>query len=126
MAALGDYGLFPELVICVREEWRRASDHRAAALQFLRAYAEGMALTRTDAAVTALALRNYLKLDDDALLQATHDYYSKYFPATLHVPERSIANMLPSLDRPGARIADPKQFFDNSLVDEIGRHAAPR
>ena len=71
--------------------------------------------------VTRRALQKYLKLDDEATLQATYDFYSRYFPVTLQVPERSIANMLQSLDHPGARAADPKQFFDNSLVDEIGK-----
>ncbi|MBX5493257.1 MAG: ABC transporter substrate-binding protein [Chloroflexi bacterium] len=120
LSALGDYGLFPELVVTVRESWLQQPDHRALAARFLRGYAAAVQIARTDAATTTRALRKYLKLDDDAVLQATYEYYRTYFPDSLRVPERSVANMLQTLDHPAARTADPRQFFDNSLVDELG------
>lgn len=120
LAKLGDYGLFPEVVVAVRESWLQQPANRALAARFLRGYAAAMQLAKTDAAATTRALRKYLKLDDEAILQATYEYYRTYFPDSLRVPERSVANMLQTLDHPAARAADPRQFFDNSLVDELG------
>jgi ABC-type nitrate/sulfonate/bicarbonate transport system substrate-binding protein len=118
---LGDYGRFPEEAIIVRESWLREPGHRDIALRFLRAFDEGFTLAKTDAAVTKNVLREYTRTDDEAVLQATFEFYSRFFPESLRVDERSVANMLRTLDQPGASEADPRQFFDNSLVDEISR-----
>jgi hypothetical protein len=53
--------------------------------------------------------------------QATFEYYKKYFGDTLKVNEKSYANLLQLLDHPKAKDADPKRFFDNSLLEQIRR-----
>ena len=120
---LGDYGLFPQNVVGVRESWLREPHNRDVTLRFLRGLDEGRALAKSDVGVSKAALRKYAKVEDDAILQETVDFYRDYFPGDLMVPERSIAAMLRLLDHPAAATADPKQFYDNGLVTELGAPA---
>ena len=83
----------------------------------------GRALAKSDVGVSKASLRKYAKVEDEAILQETVEFYRDYFPADLAVPERSIAAMLRLLDHPAAPTADPKQFFDNGLVAEMGAAA---
>ncbi|HLH23440.1 MAG TPA: ABC transporter substrate-binding protein [Chloroflexota bacterium] len=117
---LGDYGLFPQNVVGVRESWLQEPRNRDVALRFLRGLDEGRALAKSDVAVSKASLQKYTKVDDAAVLQETVDFYRAYFPDSLEVPEQSIASMLRLLDNPAAATADPKQFYDNRLVAEIG------
>ena len=69
------------------------------------------------------AIRKYTKVEDDAALQSTVDFYREFFPVNLRVPEKSVANMLQfvALDHPEARALDPRVLYDNSLIDEVLR-----
>jgi ABC-type nitrate/sulfonate/bicarbonate transport system substrate-binding protein len=107
-------------VVGVREAWVREPRNHDLTLRFLRGLDEGRALAKSDPAVSKAALRKYAKVDDEAVLQETVEFYRDYFPDNLEVPERSITSMLRLLDQPGAATADPKQFYDNSLVAELG------
>ena len=97
------------------------SKNREVALNFLRAFTDGLTLARTNAAISKKVLRKYTRVEDEAVLQATFEYYKQYFGDTLKVNERSYANLLQLLDHPKAKDADPKRFFDNSLLEQIRR-----
>jgi NitT/TauT family transport system substrate-binding protein len=114
-------GAFPTTAIAVREGWVKDPKNRELTLNFLRGFSDGLKAARTDAAITKRVLRKYTRVDDDAVLQTTFEYYKKYFGETLKVNERSYANLLQLLDHPKAKDADPKRFFDNSLVEQILR-----
>ena len=79
-------------------------------------------MARTNAVISKKVLRKYTRVDDEAVLQATFEYYRQYFGETLKVNEKSYANLLQLLDHPKAKNADPKQFFDNSLLEQIRRY----
>jgi len=66
-------------------------------------------------------LRKYTRVENEAVLQATFEYYKKYFGNSLKVNEKSYANLLQLIDHPKAKDADPRQFFDNSLLEQIHR-----
>ena len=119
--ARSEDGAFPTTAIAARESWLKDARNREIALNFLRGFTDGLTLARTDAAMSKKVMRKYTRVEDDAVLQATFDYYKKYFGETLRVNERSYANLLQLLDHPKAKDADPKLFFDNSLVDQIHR-----
>ena len=119
--AKGEDGAFPTTAIAARESWLKDSKNRAIALNFLRAFTDGLILARTEAALSKKVLRKYTRVDDEAVLQATFEYYKKYFGDTLRVDEKSYANLLQLLDHPKAKDADPKRFFDNSLLEQIRR-----
>jgi NitT/TauT family transport system substrate-binding protein len=118
---LGDYGLFPQNAIGAREAWLRDPANRAVAVRFLRALGEGLALAKAGGEPMRASIRKYVKVDDEAIVENTVEFYREFFPATLRVPEASIANMLRFLDEPEARALAPKLLYDNSLVDEIER-----
>jgi ABC-type nitrate/sulfonate/bicarbonate transport system substrate-binding protein len=113
-----EYGLFPTAVIAARESWLKDAKNRKTAVDFLRALNEGQQLARESAAATKRALRKFTRVDDDASLQGSFEYYKDAFPSSLRVIEKAMANALKFVDHPKAKQADVKQSFDNTYVDE--------
>jgi ABC-type nitrate/sulfonate/bicarbonate transport system substrate-binding protein len=114
-----EYGLFPTAVIAAREAWLKDARNHKVAVDFLRALSEGQQFARDNAAVTKRALRRFTRVDDDASLQGSFEYYRDAFPSSLRVIEKAMANALKFVDHPKAKQADIKQTFDNSFVDEV-------
>lgn len=117
-----EYGLFPTAVIGARESWLKDPKGRKVAVDFLRALGEGQLLARENAEVTKKALRKFTRVNDDADLQGSYEFYKDAFPPTLRVIEKAMANALKFVDHPKAKGADVRQSFDNSFVDEAMRH----
>ncbi len=113
-----EYGLFPTAVIAARESWLKDIKNRKVAVDFLRALNEGQQLARENAPVTKRALRKFTRVDDDASLQGSFEYYKDAFPSSLRVIEKAMANALKFVEHPKAKAADVRQSFDNSYVDE--------
>ncbi|HTN71984.1 MAG TPA: ABC transporter substrate-binding protein [Methylomirabilota bacterium] len=113
-----EYGLFPTAVIGARESWLKDAKNRRVAIDFLRALNEGQQLARDNAAATKRALRKFTRVEDEALLQGSFEYYREAFPSSLRVIEKAMANALKFIDHPKAKQFDVRQSFDNSLVDE--------
>jgi NitT/TauT family transport system substrate-binding protein len=116
-----EYGLFPTAVVAARESWLKDAKNRRVAVDFLRALNEGLLLARENATVTKKALKKFTRVNDDASLQGSFEFYKDAFPTTLRVREKAMANALKFVDHPKAKQADIKQSFDNSLVDEAMR-----
>jgi ABC-type nitrate/sulfonate/bicarbonate transport system substrate-binding protein len=113
-----EYGLFPTAVIAARESWLKDIKNRRTAMDFLRALTEGLQLVRENSTVTKKALRKFTRVEDEAVLQGSFEFYREAFPSTLRTPEKAMANALKFVDHPKAKQADVKQSFDNSLLDE--------
>ena len=116
-----EYGLFPTAVIAARESWLKDAKNRRVAVDFLRALHEGLVLSRENATVTKKALKKYTRVDDDASLQGSFEFYRDAFPPTLRVVEKAMANALKFVEHPKAKGADVRQSFDNSFVEEAMR-----
>ena len=116
-----EYGLFPTAVIAARESWLKDAKNRKVAIDFLRALQEGQLLARENAAVSKRALRKFTRVDDDASLQRSFEYYKDAFSPSLKVVDKAMANALKFVDHPKAKQFDVRQSFDNSLVDEAMR-----
>jgi NitT/TauT family transport system substrate-binding protein len=114
-----EYGLFPTAVIAARESWLRESQNRKLAVEFLRALNEGLQLTRESPNAVKRALRKYIRVNDEALLQGSVDYFRDAFPSSLRTREKVMTNALKFIDHPKAKQYDVTQSFDNSLVEEI-------
>ena len=114
-----DYGLFPTAVIAARESWLKDPKNRKLAVDFLRALNDGLTITRESPDAVKRALRKYTRVDDEALLQGSVEYFREAFPKTLRTPEKAMANALKFIDHPKAKQYDVTQSFDNSLVNEI-------
>ena len=113
-----EYGLFPTAAIAARDSWLKDARNRKVAVDFLRALGEGVLLARENAAVTKKALRRFTRVNDDADLQGSFEFYKDAFPRTLRVEEKAMANAQKFVDHPKAKGADVRQFYDNSLVEE--------
>ena len=116
-----EYGLFPTAVIAARESWLKDAKNRRVAVDFLRALHEGLVLSRENATVTKKALKKYTRVDDDASLQGSFEFYRDAFPPSLRVVEKAMANALKFVEHPKAKGADVRQSFDNSFVEEAMR-----
>lgn len=113
-----EYGLFPTAAIAARESWLKDVRNRKIAVDFLRALHEGVILARENAEVTKKALRKFTRVNDDADLQGSYEFYKEAFPKSLRVVEKAMANAQKFVDHPKAKGADVKLFFDNSYIDE--------
>ena len=113
-----EYGLFPTAVIAARESWLKDAKNHQTAVDFLRALQEGQQLARDNATVTKRALRIFTRLNDDAALQGSFEYYREAFPPTLRVVDKAMVNALKFVDHPKAKQADVRQSYDNRYVDE--------
>jgi NitT/TauT family transport system substrate-binding protein len=113
-----EYGLYPNATVAARESWLKEPRNRKIAVSFLRAMNEGLHLAKTDAGASKKALRRYTRVQDDATLQGTFEFFQPYFPENLRTIEKAMANAIKFLDHPKAKQLDPKQTFNNSYVDE--------
>jgi NitT/TauT family transport system substrate-binding protein len=113
-----EYGLFPTAVIAARESWLKDPKGRKVAVDFLRALGEGQLLARDSAEITKKALRKFTRVNDDADLQGSYEFYKDAFPKSLRVIEKAMANALKFVEHPKAKQFDVRQSFDNSYVDE--------
>jgi NitT/TauT family transport system substrate-binding protein len=113
-----EYGLFPTAVIAARESWLKDAKNRKVAVDFLRALNEGQRLARDNAEASKKALRKFTRVDDDAELQGSFEFYRSAFAANFRTTDKLMANALKFVDHPKAKQADVRQFYDNSLVDE--------
>ena len=113
-----EYGLYPNATVAARESWLKEPRNRKIAVNFLRAMSEGLQLSKTDAGASKKALRRYTRVQDEATLQGTFDFFQPYFPASLRTIEKAMANAIKFLDHPKAKQLNPKQTFNNSYVDE--------
>jgi len=114
-----EYGLFPTAVIAARESWLKDPKNHKLAVDFLRALNEGLQLTRESPNAVKRALRKYIRVNDETLLQGSVEYFRDAFPSTLRTREKVMTNALKFIDHPKAKQYDVTQSFDNSLVDEI-------
>jgi NitT/TauT family transport system substrate-binding protein len=116
-----EYGLYPNATVAARESWLKEPRNRKIAVTFLRAMNEGLHLAKTDAVASKKALRRFTRVQDEATLQGTFEFFQPYFPTTLRTVEKAIANAIKFLDHPKAKQLDPKQTFNNSFVEEALR-----
>lgn len=116
-----EYGLFPTAVIAARESWLKDPRNRGTARDFLRALNEGLKLTRENSDAVKRALRKYTRVEDEALLQGSVEYFREAFPKTLATMEKAMSNALKFIEHPKARHYDVRQSFDNGLAAEIAK-----
>ena len=91
---------------------------------FSKAMAEGVALVRKDSATAKRAIDKYVKVDDPKMLDAAYDAYAPYLETSLAVQEQVIRAELDYLNEkefPKAKSANPREFFDNSFVENLER-----
>ena len=113
-----DYGLFPTAVLGARESWLKDPRNHKLTIDFLRVMTEAQQFARDNAVVSKRALKKFTRVDDEALLQGSFEYYREAFPRSIRVNEKAMANALKFVEHPKAKQFDVRQSFDNSFVDE--------
>jgi len=89
---------------------------------FTKAMGEGVVLARKDSAAAKRAIGKYAKVDDQKMLDASYDAYAPYLETSLAVRDQVIRAELDYLNEkefPRAKSANPKEFFDNSFIDNL-------
>ena len=91
---------------------------------FLKAIAEGVALSRKDPGVAKKAIGKYAKIEDAPTIDGTYDAFAPYWAMNLAVRPEAIKKQFEYLDEkefPNAKNADPKTFYDNSFVEALSK-----
>jgi NitT/TauT family transport system substrate-binding protein len=91
---------------------------------FLKAMAEGVVLSRKDAAVAKKTIAKYAKIDDAPTVDGTYEAFAPYWALTLAVRPEAVRGQFDYLDErefPNAKNVDPKDFYDNSFVDALAK-----
>lgn len=89
---------------------------------FLKAMAEAVVLSRKEPEVAKKAIAKYAKIDDAPTVDGTYDAFSAYWDMSLTVRGDAIQAQFGYMDEkefPQARSAEPKEFFDNSFVENL-------
>jgi NitT/TauT family transport system substrate-binding protein len=91
---------------------------------FLKAVAEGVVLSRKDAAVAKKAIAKYAKIEDGPMIDGTYEAFAPYWAMSLAVRPEAIKGQFAYLDEkefPNAKNAEAKDFYDNSFVDRLSK-----
>jgi NitT/TauT family transport system substrate-binding protein len=91
---------------------------------FIKAIAEGVVLSKKDPAVAKKAISKYAKIVDPPTLDGTYDAFAPYWAMSLAVRPEAVRAQFDYLDQkefPNAKNADPKDFYDNSFVDNLSK-----
>jgi NitT/TauT family transport system substrate-binding protein len=91
---------------------------------FLKAIAEGVALSHKDPGVAKKAIGKYAKIEDAPTIDGTYDAFAPYWAMNLAVRPEAIKKQFEYLDEkefPTAKNADPKDFYDNSFVEALSK-----
>jgi len=91
---------------------------------FLKAIAEGVVLSHKEAGLAKKAIAKYGKIDDGPTIDGTYDAFAPYWAMSLAVRPEAIRGQFAYLDEkefPGAKNADPRDFYDNSFVDSLSK-----
>jgi len=89
---------------------------------FLKAMAEGVAMSKNEPAVAKKAIGKYVKIDDAPTIDGTYDAFAPYWAMSLAVRPEAIKAQFEYIDEkefPNVKNADPKDFYDNSFVDAL-------
>ncbi len=91
---------------------------------FLKAVAEGVALSKRDPSLAKQTIAKYARITDPKMLDGTYDQFAPYWATDLSVPVEAVKSQLsylPEKEFPDVRTADPRKFFDNSFVQDLAR-----
>lgn len=89
---------------------------------FVKAISEALVLIRKEPIAAKRAIARYAKTVDQKVIDETYEAFAPYWPDSLAVPARVIQAEFAFADEkrfPQARTADPREFFDNSFVDNL-------
>lgn len=114
---------FPYILAGVAVTDRYLKEHPEVVRPFIKAFIEGIAVSKTDKVFTEKVIGKYTKTKDPEILDKTYREYAPIFEAVPLVPVGAVKAVLEQRAEkiPAARTADPREYFDNSIVRELDR-----
>jgi NitT/TauT family transport system substrate-binding protein len=91
---------------------------------FLKTMAEAVVMSRKQPEVAKKAIGKYGKIEDAPTIDGTYDAFAPYWEMNLSVRAEAIKAQFGYMDEkefPQARKSDPKEFFDNSFVENLDK-----
>lgn len=122
---LGDLGdmraRFSQSTVFVRRGYLR--EHRDIAKRYLKAYSEAIHVLKTDRERSQKVLAKRMRLEDQEILNATYDYFSRRFSYPPRVNMEGVKDTLEfyAESNPELKNRNPQDFVDHSLLDELER-----
>jgi NitT/TauT family transport system substrate-binding protein len=86
---------------------------------FLKAYIAAVKIIHEQPEVAKKALADFLRTKDPEMLEESYGSLADLFLKVPYMPEEAIRTVLSLSDNPKAASADPKDFYDNSLLKEL-------
>ena len=86
---------------------------------FLKAYIAAVKIIHEQPEVAKKALAEFLRTKDPEMLDESYGSLADLFLKVPYMPEEAIRTVLSLSDNPKAASADPKDFYDNSLLKEL-------
>lgn len=121
LAEIGKYNI-PGIVAPLGTTEKYLKENPNTIYAILKSIGEALVLFRKDPVAVKRAIAKYTKTEDPKMIDEAYEAFAPYWPASLAVPVRVIQTQLGYLDEnqfPQAKTADPRQFFDNSFVDNL-------
>ncbi len=114
---------FPQSGLVVRKELLRSN--RDLVKRMLMAYVEAIQILKSDGERSLPIMKKYMRITDEVIAKRSYEYYSKLFSLPPLTDEKGIGVVLKFLaTQPGgagAKSAKAEEFFDNSLLQELGK-----
>jgi ABC-type nitrate/sulfonate/bicarbonate transport system substrate-binding protein len=86
---------------------------------FLKAYLAGIKVSIEQPEVSKRALAKYLATKDQEVVEEAYRSFAPLFPKVPYVTDEAIRTALSLTDRPKAASADPKEFYNNSFLQDL-------
>ena len=88
---------------------------------FLRAFVEGIAFYKTRKSETIPLIKEFLRLNDDAIAEESYEYFSRVTPAKPYPSVEGIRTVLAEMaaTNPAAKSMKPEFFVDASFVKQL-------
>ena len=112
---------FSQSTVYVRRDYLR--DNRDTVKRFLKAYSEAVHVVKSDRGRTIAVFAKRMRLDDQAILRETYDYFAPRFSFPPRVDMQGIKDTLDfyAATSPEMKDRKPEEFVDHSLLDELER-----
>jgi NitT/TauT family transport system substrate-binding protein len=116
-------------VIATKREYAKANPQ--VVQNFINAMVEGIALMKADRAAALPVLKDQLKLEDDAIVGATYDFFAKGVVPSVPLPEpKQFADGIAILSEKNDKVIgfDVSKFIDTSYIEKavsLGLDKAP-
>ena len=108
---------YPHNAIATRKSFIRQNPE--AIKGFLKAYLGSVKIIHQQPEVAKKALRDFLGSKDPEMIDDSYESLKDLFLKVPYMPDEAIRTVLSLSDNPKAATAEPKDFYDNSLLKEL-------